>query len=248
MIYVCLVTRNDRPTVGLVLWKLRKLFAELAREYQILIADDASRDDTPATLAVYQKALPLTLVTHDAARGYAASIEELLRLALSRSDRPRRDLAITLPPDFTASPVVVPEIVRRFESGADLVVGEAPRDAGPFSARLLRRCAAWLLKPGVAIPGVRDLTSGVVGIRLITLRRCLEQRPGLLETDGPPAHAELVARLACAARQVVGAPIPPSPSAVAVRATENPLAAAVSLFRAGRRLRIPAPPPPAARL
>src|SRR5438874_1048499 len=104
MIYVCVPVHNEARTAGLVLWKVRQVFTAFPREYQLLVLDDASTDDTGEVLASYAKVLPMTIVTHRERRGYAKSLEELLRLALQRTDRPKRDCAITLHADFVHSP------------------------------------------------------------------------------------------------------------------------------------------------
>ena len=95
MIYVCIPAHNEARTAGLVLWKVRQVFTAFPREYQLLVLDDASTDDTGEVLAAYAKVLPMTIVTHRDRRGYASSLEELLRLALQRTDRPKRDCART---------------------------------------------------------------------------------------------------------------------------------------------------------
>jgi len=100
MIYVCVPVHNEARTAGLVLWKVRQVFTAFAREYHILACDDGSTDGTGEVLASYGRVLPMTLVTHPARQGYARSLEELLRLALQRTDRPKRDCAITLHADF----------------------------------------------------------------------------------------------------------------------------------------------------
>ncbi len=87
MIYVCVPVHNEARTAGLVLWKVRQVFTAFPREYQLLVLDDASTDDTREVLASYAKVLPMTIVTHHERRGYARSLEELLRLALGRVSR-----------------------------------------------------------------------------------------------------------------------------------------------------------------
>src|SRR5439155_25365331 len=127
-----------------------------------------------------------------------------LREALSRSDRPNRDFAVTIHADFSVSPAALPDLVRAMESGADLVVAETVNDERSLAMRLVRRSAPWLLRPGLNVPGVRDLLSGVCAVRLATLKYCIRD-PGqsLLESRGrAAAHAELVARSAAAARQI----------------------------------------------
>ena len=239
MIYVCVVARNQAPTVGLLLWKLRKVLQEFPREYHILVADIGSDDGTDQTLETYQRALPMTL-QREAGGGYAAGLDTLVRDALARSDRPKRDCILTLPADFSISPAVVPELVKRFESGADLVVAEA--EAASLGMRLVRRWAPWLLKPGLTLPGVRDLTSGVCLVRLITLKSALKDRSnGLLESEGLSAHAELLARAGASARQITTVSVPARREATADASLGSALALALDLFRTGRRLRIPAP-------
>src|SRR6184192_4914464 len=130
MIYVCVPVHNEARTAGLVLWKVRQVFTLFPREYQLLVLDDASTDETPAVLASYAKVLPMTIVTHRAREGYARSLEELLRLALQRTDRPKRDCAITLHADFAHSPESMEDMVKRLESGADLVVAEQLEQRG----------------------------------------------------------------------------------------------------------------------
>lgn len=242
MIYVCTATHNDDPTVGLLLWKLRKVFQEFPREYHILVADDASTDGTRETLETYQRALPMTLIRHDRARGRAAVLDALFRDALGRSDRPKRDCIATIPADFTVSPTVLPDLIKRYESGADVVIGEIEMERESLGTRFMRKSAPWLLRPGITLPGVRDLLSRVSIIRLVTLKTCYRDRPsGLLDTDGLCADAELVARAAANARQVAAVGVQPHHNGEDRRRTPPKLATAFRLFRAGRRLRIPAP-------
>src|SRR5260370_22742030 len=111
----------------------------------------------------------MTVVAHQERRGYAASLAALLRLALARTDRPRRDCAITLHADFRHSPEAMEEMVKRLESGSDLVVAElmAHRGAASPALRLSRSWTPRLL-PGA---GLKDTGSGFASLRLIVLRR-----------------------------------------------------------------------------
>jgi len=242
MFYVAIHTRNNAPTIGLVLWKIRQIFEQFPREYHILVADDSSSDDTADVLEPYQQALPLTVFRYDQPQGYAASIEALCREALSRSERVKRDTLITLPADFSISPEVLPDLIRRMESGADVVVGESDVPTAPWLRRLVRRLASRLLQPGVQLTGVNDVISGVYAFRLVTLKGCLRERPnGLLDTDGTCANAELLARTAARARQITAVTVAPGPVQQQSANQEGSLALALNLFRAGRKLRVPAP-------
>src|SRR6266581_1591267 len=183
MIYVCVPVHNEARTAGLVLWKVRQVFTAFPREYQLLVLDDASTDDTGEVLASYAKVLPMTVVTHRERRGYAASLEELLRLALQRTDRPKRDCAITLHADFVHSPEAMDEMVKHLESGADLVVAELVEQRGSAS-RTLRFARRWTPRL-LPLPGLKDTVSGFVAVRLMVLRQALRRDDApLLRTNG----------------------------------------------------------------
>jgi len=201
MIYVCVPVHNEASTVGLVLWKVRQVFTAFQREYQIIACDDASTDATAEVLASYARVLPLTVIKHRSRLGYARSVEELLRLALQRTDRPKRDCAITLHADFVHAPETMEEMVKRLESGADLVVAEQYREQGTrsWSERWARQWAPRLLRVG---GGVKDSISGFTALRLIVLRQATRGGDApLLTTEGWAANAELLARLGAHARR-----------------------------------------------
>ncbi len=209
MIYVCIPSFNEGPTIGVLLWKIRKVFEEFPREYQLLVADDGSTDQSADILEPYTKVLPLTVVRHAVRQGYARSVEELLTLALARSDRPKRDSAIVMQGDFSNGPEFLPDFVRRLDSGADMVVGEATLSGEPSRGRrMVRRWAPMLLRRAVRVPGVNDTVSGFLAFRLMTLKNAVRQ-PGtaLLTSEGWAANAELIGRAAQHARRIETVPV-----------------------------------------
>lgn len=239
MIYICIPSYNEAPTVGLLLWKIRQVFSEFTREYQLLVANDGSTDATAEVLEPYTKVLPLTVVTHKERKGYAATVEELLRLAVERTDRPKRDCAILMHADFTHGAEFLPELVKQIESGADLVVAEAKVEGEPSRLlRWIRRAAPLLLRNTVRIPGVTDVVSGYAAFRLVILRNALRSQSGpLLTTDGWAANAELFTRAAQSARRIEAITaverrdVRPRPSRLA------PWGMAKELWRAGPQLK-----------
>jgi glycosyltransferase involved in cell wall biosynthesis len=204
MIYICIPSYNEAPTIGLLLWKVRQVFAGFPREYQLLVLDDGSGDATAEVLERYTRVLPLTVTRHPERLGYAASVEELLRQAVERTDRPKRDCAILMHADFAHGPNFIPDLVRRVESGADIVVAQSKIQGEPSRARRwVRRLAPVLLRGAVSVPGVTDVVSGFAIFRLVTLRNAFRHSPvPLLTTQGWAANAELYGRAARHARRV----------------------------------------------
>jgi glycosyltransferase involved in cell wall biosynthesis len=197
VIYICIPAYNEAATVGVLLWKIRRVMEEFPRDYEILVLDDGSTDETLDVLAPYARVLPLTVIRQQDRCGYAAALERLIREAVGRATHPRRDVLITLQADFTEAPEDVPSLVRRIEGGADIVeavvISEGP-DV-PASFRLARRGIPLAVRGAPLPEGVRDPVSGFRAYRMSVLKRALAARNGapLLTHDGWAANLELLA-------------------------------------------------------
>jgi hypothetical protein len=242
MIYVCIPSFDEGPTIGILLWKIRKVFEEFPREYQLLVADDGSTDQSAEILEPYQKVLPLTVVRHAVRQGYARSVEKLLNLALERTDRPKRDSAILMQADFSHGPESLPDFVRRLDSGADMVVGEATLSGEPSRGRrMVRRWAPFLLRRAVRVPGVTDTVSGFVAFRLMTLKNAMRHPgPALLTSEGWAANAELIGRAAQHARRIETVPVVERHDLRTRESRVQPWAMARDVWRAGGTIQLAA--------
>jgi glycosyltransferase involved in cell wall biosynthesis len=200
VIYFCIPAYNEAATVGVLLWKIRRVMEEFPRDYEILVLDDASTDSTLDVLSPYARVLPLTVVRQNERRGYAAAIERLIREAVARATHPRRDILVTLQADFTEAPEDIPALIKRIEGGADVVEATVVREGRvvPRSLALARRGIPLLLRRAPLPPGLRDPVSGFRAYRLSVLKRALAARNGspLMTTDGWAANVELLGAIA----------------------------------------------------
>ncbi|MGH7445680.1 MAG: glycosyltransferase family 2 protein, partial [Longimicrobiales bacterium] len=205
MIYLCIPAHDEEQTVGVVLWKIRQVLTDFPRDYQILVADDASTDGTAEVLAPYARVLPLTILRARQRRGYAASLEMLLREACRRSPYPRRDVIVVLQADFTDEPEDIVPLIKKIEQGADIVGGTRATNTRPalierwltrWQRRLLHRLA-WPEDAG-------DPLSGFRSYRVYTIARAIDNAgtERLLHWDGAIADAELLQAAAAHARRV----------------------------------------------
>ena len=206
MIYLCIPTHNEARTVGVLLWKVRKVLGEFGRDYRLLVLDDASTDDTAEVLERYRRKLPLTVIRSDERLGYARAVERLLREAVDRAPYPKRDSAVVLQADFTENPEDVVELQKILEGGADIVAGTLPDDVeAPKSVRWGRRFARLAMGGVHGGAPVSDPICGLRLYRIIVLKKAfreLADDQALVHSDGWAANVEFLARLAPHARRI----------------------------------------------
>ncbi len=217
MLYICIPSRNEAPTVGVLLWRIRKVFREFSREYEILVYDDASTDETTSVLEPYHKVLPLTVIRGEAQVGFARAVDALFRVVAQRTRYPRRDAVVLMQADFTDQPEHLPELIKRFEGGADVVVAEtavvpsAPAPVRKLAAWARRAARFWPVRAHLTVNGVGD-PFGTFRIFRITVVRDLVRAAGDAGvTDGPVrvANLELLRRAAGLARRVESVVVEP---------------------------------------
>lgn len=200
---------NEERTVGVLLWKIRKVMAEFGRDYEILVLDDGSTDDTWEVLQPYRRVLPLVLLREERRQGYRAAVERLLREASGRTPYPKRDAAVVLQADFTESPEGIVPLIKAFEGGVDVVAGAARPEGAPRSVRWMRRAAPFVLGRAWSSAPVSDPLSGLRAYRIVVLRKALRELGDepLLTREGWGANVELLRRVAPHARRIEEEPL-----------------------------------------
>lgn len=211
LIYITIPAHDEARTLGVVLWKVRKVMAEFGRDYEVVVLDDASTDDTAEVLDRYRRVLPLRVIRTESRIGYGAALERLLADAASRSAYPKRDVVVTLQADFTEDPEDLVPMVKALEGGADLVAGTAEGRGEGLSrpVRLSRWAAGALLGRGMRGAPVSDPLCGYRAYRAVVLRKALrggDSAASPLE-GGWAANLRLLSRTAPHARRIEESPV-----------------------------------------
>ena len=207
MIFVTLPVRNEERTIGVLLWKVRKVMADFGRPYEILALDDASADGTPEILERYRPFLPLHVIRPPRPLGYGGAVSRLLAEAVERSSYPKRDVAVTLQADFSEDPGDLVPMVKTIEGGADLVVGIPPHgdDNVPVRLRLSKAAAPLILGRAYSNAPVSYPLDSYRAYRVVVLKKAIREAGGgrpLASSGGWGANLEILSRTAPHAKRI----------------------------------------------
>lgn len=236
VIYIGIPVHDERHTIGPLLWRIRELLYGERREFHVIVCNDASTDGTEEVLSKYTRVLPMTLLNNDSCLGYATTLERIVRETAERSGYPKRDALVTMQGDFSDAPECVPEMMRRFEGGADLVSVTPPM---PVSrSHRLTRVGAGFLARGIRVPEEAFDPYGSLRLyRLFTLGRALaeiDESAALLTQKGWAANAELLLRVRPHTRRGETIESPPGRVRRYRDSRFQPLPQLRALMRAGR--------------
>jgi glycosyltransferase involved in cell wall biosynthesis len=237
VLYICIPAYNEAQTVGVLLWRIRKVFQEYSREYEILVYNDGSTDATDEAVRPYAEVLPLTVLGGSKHLGYGAALDALCRAVSARTRYPRRDALITLQADFTDQPEHLPELIKRFEGGADLVVAERKvSPTTPTPVRRLRWIGSWAMRAGASVPGVADPFGSMRLYRISLIRDAIKASGDapVVQGDGWAANLDLLRRTAPLARRLETVALDPRYDVRARDTRVRPWSDGLALFRSGR--------------
>jgi hypothetical protein len=142
--------------------------------------------------------------------------------------------------DFTDQPEHIPELVKRFEGGADIVAAKQAVSEAPTAVRRLRRMADWIQRTGLPKTGEADPFTTFRLYRISVLRdlvKALGDKP-LVTSTGWAANAELLLKASRFARRVETVDLAPRYDVRTRETRVRPFSDALNLFRFSRKARV----------
>lgn len=162
-LYVLLPSYNEEKALPELLKSMQKVFGYGRYDYEVVIVNDGSADDTAGAAMKWEGRLNITLLNHEKNMGLGEAVNTGLTYFCSKCDD--SDIAIVMDADNTHRPALIPVMVNRIVSGSEVVIASRYESGGnEIGLSLLRRlCSAGasvFLKTVFRIPGVKDYTCG----------------------------------------------------------------------------------------
>jgi dolichol-phosphate mannosyltransferase len=172
-IYIVLPAYNEEENIGPLLQRIDEAMREERLDYQVIMVDDGSRDQTIEVARDYAQYMPIRVEQHKRNQGLGATIRDGLQTASSVcSDR---DIVIAMDADNTHTPGLIRSMVRLIKEGNDVVIASRYQPGSyirgvPLHRNVLSFGARLLFKAVFPIRGVRDYTCGYRAYRGALLR------------------------------------------------------------------------------
>jgi len=163
MILIILPAYNEAPSIGSLLDRIKMVMEVHAFEYQVIIVNDGSSDDTLDIVKKYCDYMPIQVINHRINRGLWETIRDGFEWCAEHC-KPS-DIIIRMDADDTHDPKYIPALVDKINEGYDVVICSRFQPGGGMKGldlyrTFVSRCANLVMKLFFPIKGVWEYSCG----------------------------------------------------------------------------------------
>lgn len=196
---VVLPAYNESQSLGRLIPRIAQTLSETFWDYDILVVDDGSSDDTVEVARELQAECPVQIVSHQGNQGLGAAITTCLTRGIE--GLADDDIVVAMDADNTHPPQLITRMVPMIREGHDIVIASryqaGARVVGlAWHREMLSLGARFLMRGLLPIKGCRDYTCGYRAYRVGLLRAAIAKHDGqLVHEAGFACMADLLLML-----------------------------------------------------
>lgn len=173
-VYVVLPAYNEEQNLGALIKEIDETLFEMKQDYEIVVVDDGSQDETVKVVEEFQEILPITLLKHEVNLGLGGTIRDGLKHASDICHD--KDIVIVMDADNTHPAGLMRRMIRTVSEGNEVVIASRYQKASsvvgvPIHRQFLSYGAGLLFRIMFPIKGVKDYTCGYRAYRGHVLKR-----------------------------------------------------------------------------
>jgi dolichol-phosphate mannosyltransferase len=199
LIILVLPAYNEEKSISLLLKRADETLRQQQIAYRVVVVNDGSSDGTAAVVSKLAQDLPAEMVDHDGNKGLGQAI--LTGLLRGSELAGEEGIVVTMDADNTHDPALIGAMVKKIETGKDVVIASRYEQGGQevglsWLRHVFSGGASFLLKFFFRIPNVQDYTCGYRAYRGAMLQRAFEvYGSDLVQERGFTCMAEVLIKM-----------------------------------------------------
>ncbi|MGN6545987.1 MAG: glycosyltransferase [Aureliella sp.] len=197
---VALPAYNEAESLGQLIPRIDQALRESFWDYDILVVDDGSSDDTVEVARELQAHYPVRIVCHQGNQGLGAAITTCLTRGVEGLGDD--DIVVAMDADNTHPPQLITRMVPMIREGHDIVIASRFQTGGrvvglAWHREMLSLGARFFMRTLLPIKGCRDYTCGYRAYRVGLVKEAIRKHDGqLVHEAGFACMADLLLMLA----------------------------------------------------
>jgi dolichol-phosphate mannosyltransferase len=163
VIFILLPAYNEESSIDGLLSRIKTVLEADRTAYKVIVVNDGSKDATGRLLSEWMSRIPLEVIHHRINRGLGETSRDMFERAceLAAPD----DVFIRMDCDKTHDPEFIASMVKKIESGADVVIASRFQPGGAMVGvssyrAFISRCANFFMKLVFPMKGVWEFSCG----------------------------------------------------------------------------------------